>query len=80
MIQHILMQGNVEACFCISMSKNVPKNEKQGGGSKKEIDPNFWTCKKKLKMKFLYLPPPPLNFFFKPGKYSANPLLGKPLF
>ena len=36
MIQHILMQGNVEACFCISMSKNVPKNEKQGGGGLKK--------------------------------------------
>ena len=40
--------------------------KKKGGGSKKEIDPNFGTCKKKLKMKFLYLPPP-LNFIFKPG-------------
>ena len=43
-----------------------PKMKKKGGGSKKEIDPNFGTCKKKLKMKFLYLPPPP-NFIFKPG-------------
>ena len=42
---------------------NAPKNEKEGGVSKKEIDPNFGTCKKKLKMKFLYLPP--LNFIFK---------------
>ena len=63
-VSRYISAGQRRSLFCVSMSKTVQKNEKQGGG-KKEIDPNFWTCKKKLKMKFLYLPP--LNFFFKPG-------------
>ena len=50
---------------CSEQNPELGLLQRNKGASKKEIDPIFWTCKKKLKMKFLYLPP--LNFFFKPG-------------